>query len=53
MMNELMETLKQNKIEVENLQLKHNEVLINGYTENNHLYLIEKVYLKYMNTTKW
>lgn len=42
MMNELMETLKQNKIEVENLQLKHNEVLINGYTENNHLYLIEK-----------
>lgn len=41
MMNELMETLKQNKIELENLQLNHNEVLIDVYTENNHLYIIE------------
>lgn len=42
MMNELIETLKQNKIEDENIQLKHNEVLIDVYTGDNSLYLIKK-----------
>ncbi|MFU0761776.1 cyclic nucleotide-binding domain-containing protein [Staphylococcus pasteuri] len=40
-MNELIETLKQNKIDFEILKLTHNDVLIDGYTEINHLYLVQ------------
>lgn len=41
-MNKLLELIKESEINFEVIQLKHNDVLINEYSSENNLYLIDK-----------
>lgn len=41
-MNSLLELIKEHGIDFEVIQLKHNDELINEYSSENNLYLIEK-----------